>query len=114
MPVNMDFSLIRYEDGILSYGMEPAQPIGQWTIQFQLTKRFGSVVPLVTKNVASGFNNASGIQITNSGLGQMNILINSIDTSGLCEGNYAYSVQRLDSGNQVVLTQGYFLLRDSI
>lgn len=111
MSVYQDFSLMRYEDGVLNFGLEPPQPVGAWTVQFQVTQRFGSTSGLITKSISSGYNIVSGITVVNSGLGQMNIAINHVDTSGFQPGNYAYSVVRQDSGNVATLTEGYLLLR---
>ncbi len=111
MAVYQDFSLIRYEDGVLNFNMEPPEPVGGWSVSFQVFRRFLSTTPLITKSISSGFNNQSGIVVANSGLGQMNITLNAIDTSGFDPGNYAFRIQRLDSGNAFTMTEGYLLLR---
>jgi len=75
-------------------------------LQFEVQHRFGGISGLITKNVASGFNGASGITVTNSGLGYFTVGINSIDTSGFDFKNYSFDVQRLDSGSRTVIAQG--------
>lgn len=112
MPVNMDWSLVRYEDGVVNFGMDPPQAVGGWGVTFTVTKRFGSDAAIMTKSMASGFVGVSGITMVNSGQGQFNINIWEADTSGLQPGNYACRIDRTDSGNKTLLTQGYLLLRE--
>ena len=106
----MDFALARYEDGVLTIPMVPPVAIGGWSIRYTEQKRFGGSTNLITKSVASGFNGASGITITNSGQGIFNIAINSVDSSGLEYGNDAFVVERMDSGHRTSLTEGYRLI----
>lgn len=106
MPVRIDFSLVRGEDAVLSMAMTPAEPVGGWTMQFQVGKRFGWSSGLITKSCASGFNGVSGMAVTNSGNGNVRITINRADTSGLEQANYAYQLARLDSGYATVTTEG--------
>lgn len=97
----------RYEDGTFVVELNNPTPIGGWTIDFLVQKRFGGLSGLIHKQVASGFNGASGITITNSGQGVFQIALNSVDTSGLDYGNYAYATQRLDSGSRTLINEGY-------
>lgn len=107
--VQQDFSFSKFEDGVLTVVMTPATAIGGRSIQFEVSHRIGgSTSGMPIKSVASGYNNVSGINITNSGAGQFNVIINSADTSGLDYGNYAYQVTRLDSGNRTVISEGVF------
>jgi hypothetical protein len=108
--ITSDFQLLKYEDGALVINMAPPIPIGGWTLQFAATRRFGSTSGLIVKNSASGYNGVSGITVMNSGQGQFQIAIYESDTSGLLPGNYAYTVQRQDSGEASVLAQGYLSL----
>jgi len=110
MPVIADIPFTKFEDGTLTISLEPSVAIGGWNIQFQVWKRFGGESGLITKSTASGYNNVSGIDITNSGLGIFDISIGSHDTSGLDFGNYASKAERLTSGNRTVLTEGYLIL----
>ena len=114
MSVQVDFSLARYEDGVLTVSMEPPVPIGGWTIQFAVVKNFGGTNYLINKSVASGYNNASGINILNSGNGVFNVNINGVDTSGMNYGNYAHATTRLDSGAYTVLAEGNFTIGPSM
>lgn len=107
MPIQADFQQIRMEDGALIVSLAPAAAIGQWTIRFQAYPRFGSTSGRIVASTASGFNNVSGINITNSGAGVFNVTVPGLQTSGLEYGNYAYDVTRLESGSRTVLVQGY-------
>jgi hypothetical protein len=105
LPVYANFTLARYEDGILTVSMTPPTPIGGWTLQFSVCTRFGGTSPLVTKSCASGYNGTSGITITNSGQGFFAVQLKSADTSGLDPGNFAYVIERLDSGARSLIVQ---------
>lgn len=112
MPVIGDYSLIRMEDGLLLVDMTPSQPVGGWSVEFNMSKRFGAGVSGLTKLVAaSGYGNGvSGITIANSGNGNFSVPISSLLTSGLSPGNYACSFLRTDSGSISVIYQGYLSL----
>src|SRR5207244_2422510 len=101
MPVHANFSYARYSDGVLAVGLQAATPIGGWTIQLTVTKRFGSpnISGLINKIAASGTGGGqSGITITDSGQGRFNIRLDSGDTTNLDFGNYAGIIERTDSG----------------
>lgn len=110
MPVLTDFQMSKFEDGILVVEMEPPQPIGGWLVRFQVMKRFGSSSGLIEKWMGSGGYNVSGMDIVNSGQGLYQATINSLDTSGLDYGAYAFQSERMDSGFRTVLNEGYFML----
>lgn len=110
MPVQVSFSLARYEDGTLTVGLAPPTAVGGWNVQFQVTKFFGGVSGLITKSVASGYSVVSGVTVVNSGKGVFSVKIGTQDTSGLDPGTYAMQFQRLDSGFRTVLSEGFFLL----
>ena len=114
MSILIDFSLAVREDATITFSLTPPAPIGGQNLQFQVMHRFGGVSGIITKTVASGFNNVSGINVTNSGQGIMNISINSADTSGMQSIPRAYNITRLDSGSRTVYTEGYMLLAPSI
>lgn len=116
MPIQADFVLAKFEDGVLTISMVPAVAIGAWDIRFQLNKNFGmgQGSGLINKSCCSGFNGVSGITVTNSGQGTFNVSIQGINTSGLDYGNYAYTVQRYNSGFSTVLSRGYLLLEPSM
>lgn len=115
MAIQMDYSLVRFEDGTIQVGMQPPVNISAWNLQFQLLRRFGGVSGLITKSAASGFGGGqSGITIMSSGQGTFSVQIRSQDTSGLDPGVYAYGIQRLDSGFQTTLVKGYFNLLPGI
>lgn len=107
MPVISDFSLSQREDVTLNVSISPPTAIGGQNLQFMMLNRFGGVSGIITKSVSSGFNNVSGINITNSGNGNFNVSIVSLDTSGLDFKPFAYLIQRLDTGNRTVISEGY-------
>ncbi len=110
MPIIGDFQVIRAQDGIITLAMSPPIAIGGWEIEFVMAKRFGSTEPTVTKSVSSGLNNTSGINITNSGTGVMDITLSAVNTSGLEYGNRAFWVNRLGSGVATKISEGYVLV----
>lgn len=115
MPVLVDMVSYRYEDAVLTVGLAPPVAIGGWNIRYQVSHRFGGSSGLITKSAASGYGGGvSGITVTNSGQGIFNIAINGADTSGLEYGNYAYAIERLDSGNRSVLSEGHLQLLQGI
>jgi hypothetical protein len=113
MPVQADFQMVKWEDGILTISMTPSVPVGGWDVAFVLDKRFGNDLSsgLVNKSMASGYQNGvSGITLVNSGAGVFNVQINSSDTSGLEPGNYAYRCDRRNSGSYTRLAEGFLIL----
>lgn len=116
MPVQTDFSLGSFEDGSLTVGLAPAANISGWSLQFSLWKRqqsvSGSVSGLITKSAASGFNNVSGINVTNGPEGRFVVSLGRFDVSGgLATGAYYYKVERRDSGNATVISEGFRLVK---
>jgi len=109
MAVITDYSLALSEKGVLTIEMIPPTAIGGWSLDFYLTKRFGSQTYLIHNSVASGYNGASGITIVNSGAGIMNIVNLAINMSGQQPGNFAWSLQRTNSGFQTEVAKGYRL-----
>lgn len=106
-----NYSWTRYEDGVLTVTMTPPVEIGGLEIRWGLSKRFGSEDFTVTKYMASGYSNTSGITMLDSGLGRFNVAINSVDTSGLDFGNYSTRAEILTSGRRKVVTEGYMILK---
>lgn len=111
MPVWSEFSLVRGEDAVVTISLVPPQPIDGWSILFEVGKRFGWTSGLVRKSAASGYGGGqSGITVTDSGGGQMNVAINGTDTSGLQPGTYCFSAARTLSGQNTTFTQGELVL----
>ena len=80
-----------------------------------MQKRYGTPANFqVIRNVASGFNNQSGINITDSGQGKFTVSFFGTDTSGLDPGNFAASCVRVDSGFRTTLTEGYISITPSV
>jgi hypothetical protein len=105
-----DFSWVRGDDGTLTVVLTPPVPVGGWEIRFSVTKRFGGLDTLITKSCMSGYNNVSGVNVTNSGQGIFNVALGSLDTSGMEPGLYATRCERLTSGARTTLTEGYLNL----
>ena len=115
MAVYSNFSLIKYEDGILSVSLTNPTNINSWNIQFSARKRFGSCTPLITKSADATYHaGQSGITYTNGPQGQFNVAIASVDTSGIGFGNLAFAIERLDVGNRTDLAEGFLLVLPSI
>jgi hypothetical protein len=110
MPVIGDFESIKAVDGVLTVAMSPPVAIGGWEIEFVVNRRTGGESRYISKYVNSGYNNLSGINITSSGQGLIDVSISSLDTSGLQYGNYAFSVNRLGSGVVTKLSEGFMLV----
>ena len=110
MPIQVDAPFVKFDDGILVVTLQPSIPIGGQNYQFECQNRFGGVSGRIVKSMASGRYNVSGMNIVNSGQGVMNVTIDSANTSGLQYGNYAFTIQRLDSGNRSTVTEGYILI----
>ncbi len=110
MPVYADFPIVQQEDMRVSLNMNPPVPIGQWTIQFQVQRRFGGISGIMFASVASGFNGMSGITIIDSGQGQMVVTIPSVVTSGMNPGPKAFAGNRIDSGFHTCIVEGFLLL----
>lgn len=107
MPIFTDYSICKFEDGLLTVQLVNPTPIGGWSIRADFTKRLGGTAR-VSKYVASGYpNGASGITIVDSGTGVFRIRLDSADTSGLGYSNYAFDVRRTDSGFVTDIAQGY-------
>ena len=110
MAIQADFSLPKWCDGNLTITIAPPAPIGGWSLELQVTKRLGSSSGLITKSMSSGYYNVSGMNITNSGGGIFQAKFFKQDTSGLDFGNYAYTVQRTDSGLGSQVAFGSFII----
>lgn len=106
MTIQANFTISQYADGVITLDMTPTVDITGWDIRFYVMKRFGGT-PLFTRSVASGYNNVSGINITDYEVGRMDITINAEDMSGKCWGNYAYKCDRRNSGQVTPLAQGF-------
>ncbi len=114
MPILADFSLSRLEDATLTVSMAPPTPIGGWMLRFWMQNRFGGISGFAQAYVSSGYNGQSGINVINSGQGVFSVTIPSMATSGLDYKNYAYAIERLDSGFRTVISEGYVLLLPSV
>lgn len=110
MPIVTDYSLARSETGTLTVSMIPPTPIGGWTLEYRLTKRFGSSDYIILGSVTSGYNGVSGITVVNSGNGIVNITNQPAFVSGKTPGNYAWQLVRTDSGMATEIAKGFRLM----
>lgn len=108
MSVIADFSITRFDDGVLSVSLAPPAPISAWNIQFEVARRFGGDA-FYKQYYASGYNAVSGISITNSGQGVFNVPFFGSRMSGMDCGNYAYKITRTGSGVVTTLSEGYII-----
>jgi len=107
---NVAFSFGRYSDGVLVINLVPDTNIINWSIEATLSKRFGSDTPIYQASVSSGHDFYSGITRINDEFGKFSVTIPSIAISGLDPGNYAFNVERTDSGSRQLLVNGYMTL----
>jgi hypothetical protein len=120
MPVEVDFGLVKYEDGLLTISMSPPTGVADWPVRFSLMKRFGSVAPLLQKYNISGMTTAqsgafaSGVAVQNPSQGVFQVELGSADTSGLQPQNYAFVFERLSSGARTDLARGYLTLTEGV
>ncbi len=110
MAILTDYQLNLPEKGVLTIEMTPPIGISGWTIEYRLTKRFGSDDYIIQNSCASGFNGVSGITVTNGAAGIMNIVNFPQYMSGKLPGPYAWTLLRTNSGHQTELARGYRLV----
>lgn len=109
MSVISDYGIVKYEDGVLTVNLTPPVAVGGWAMAWTLQKRFGHTGnPIAVNYLSSGFNGVSGITVTNSGQGTIQIQLPPQSVmSGRDFGNYANELRRVDSGFNTSLTQGF-------
>lgn len=110
MPQIQNFTWIKQDDGTLNISLVPPQAIGGRAVEWYVTKRTGGEDKLIRKLANSGYNNASGITITDSGQGKFSIDMVGNNTSGFDYGNYAHRATVTTSGRQVTTTEGFMIL----
>lgn len=106
MPVILDFSLPIQSDATLAVAMQPSTNVSGWTIEFNLMKRFGGE-PRVARSCASGYNNVSGVNVTDGSLGYFTVSLRRADTSGQDYGVQSYQINRNMSGRFEPLCEGF-------
>jgi len=108
VPIQQNFQVPIANDVVIVITLTPPQPIGNMDLQFQVCKRAGGgSMPLITKSCVSGFYGTSGMNILNSGQGEVSVEINATDTSGLDFGNLWYNFGNVQSGSMSSFTVGY-------
>lgn len=105
MPYYQDFEM-GYVDATVAMNLVPPANVTGWTIRFQQSVRPGSS-GFIHKFAASGYNNVSGIRITNFAQGVMGVSLYASEMSGRDPGAYFYRIDRVDSGNVTELVQGF-------
>lgn len=134
--MNATISVNRGSDYYLTVNLVPQTPISGFSIQFESLLRFGGISGRIVASVASGYNNVSGINVTNGATGQFVVYIPATATtnnSNLVSGYnysgvvnlsgpsylnyptsdydaYAYQITRVDSGYTYPLCEGYLNL----
>lgn len=111
MPTHVDFSVYRRDDAYLAVSMVPATNISGWTLSWGFQKYAESASGYVTQYAASGYNNVSGINVTNGTDGRFTVTLPSVNTSGLDPRLYYHRADRLDSGNVQLLMDGNIFLK---
>lgn len=111
-----DFNLALYTNMALTVSIEPPTAAGGWNVDFRVQNVFGFASgPLILKSVNSGYNTVSGITVTNSGQGTIQINFIPGDTSGLVAKPYCYAINRyLSGGSYTLLAEGMILCRDNL
>lgn len=107
MPIESDFLLQRDENGNIIITLDTPAPIGGEYLRFQMSKRFGSASGIYSAYSNSGMDGVSGLTITNSGQGKVQIAFEPSHVSGLNAGNYACKLQRLSSGRWTKIWEGF-------
>ncbi len=114
MPIITDFEIARQEDTLLIINLQPPAPVGGRNMDFVVQKYYGGISGLIVKSVSSGYNGLSGITVTDSGQGVVNIQIKAADTSGWNFGAYVFNFFACDSGYRTVFTEGYITVMPSV
>lgn len=108
--MDQSFTISRYADGKVTLVLQPQAPVGGLDIVFECAKRDGGPV-IFSKYVSSGYNGASGLTITNSGAGIIDIRISAPnDLSGQDQGNFHYKTLVTTSGRDNRLSEGFISL----
>ena len=110
MPIYANIPFSQYADGLINVDLKPNAAIGGLDMRFTVWRHFGGSSGLIQKSMASGYYGVSGMNIVNSGEGQFQIQLNSIDTSGLPYGNYAAAVENWSSGFRTTVSEGFLTL----
>jgi hypothetical protein len=115
MGIKADWTIGKYEDGVLNIELQPPTAIGGWLINWSLYKRYGSPSSgIAIRSAASGYNGVSGVTVTDSGAGRFSVTFWGSDTSGLDAGNYVHSAVRMDSGFRTNIVDGFVSLEASV
>ncbi len=108
MPTQTSFSLVKTDDGAFLFGIQPPINISGLPIEFNLMSRFNAT-PLVTLYCASGFNNVSGLNVTNGPQGVLTVNYFHQYVSGRDYQNYAFTIVRTSSGHQTTMAEGFLI-----
>jgi hypothetical protein len=106
----VDFAQVKFSDGAFVVVLKDPTPVGDWEVEFTLSKRFGDPSPFIRKSSASGYNGVSGVTVTSSGNGQWSIPLYNSEVSGKDPGNYAYVFGRTTSGVRTELSKGFRIM----
>ncbi len=126
MAISADFYTVQFSDGLLTVTMSPSVNISSWSLRYREFKNFGGGQPLVlASGQGSGLleenlvekwcgsgtgNGVSGITILDSGVGMLRVDFPKAEISGREPGAYAYTLDRVDSGQARRVAEGYRLI----
>jgi hypothetical protein len=94
-----------YQDTIVQADGVTPQDITNWGVSFKVTAYDDPTAVYISKSTAGG-----GITLVTPLLGVLQILVQSTDTAGMYPGSYRYAIERVDVGNDAVLTAGLLTL----
>jgi hypothetical protein len=113
MPIIVDWSRVHFDDGTVTIGIQPPVNLSGMGLRFNLMKRFEGISGIYQAFAGSGFNNVSGINVTDAIDSYFQVFVPGIVLSGLNPIPLAYNVVRTDSGFHTELDAGYVLMQPS-
>lgn len=113
MAPQANFTLPASQDGLVQISLAPPTSISGWTIQWDLMYQMGSLSPIVSKFMSSGFTSGqSGITLVHGDKGVFNVQLFASEISGVSLGTgvLAHNSHRIDSGFATPINAGFRLL----
>jgi hypothetical protein len=114
MPPEQLIRIIRAQDLSLRFTMDRPRSVSGWSVTFAVKKKLGGT-QVISRTVGSG------VTLTDTGRGVITVSLAKADTSSLTlttalsdgEG-YVWNLKRTDSGSNVVLARGEFILEEEV
>lgn len=114
MPPEQTIRIIRAQDLTLRGYLSPPQDITGWTVTFEVEDKLAGAA-VITKTVGSG------ITLTDTGKGILEVTLAKADTSGLTVSTslaagkgYVWEIKRTNAGNNLVLARGQLILEQEV